>query len=109
MALTLTENAAQQILTLIKEESNADSWMFRVTVSGGGCSGFQYGFSLDNASREDDHIFEDHSVVIVVDEESLPFLEGSEIDYVEELIGASFRIKNPNANASCGCGSSFSV
>ncbi len=108
MAVTLTKNAAEKILTLIKEENDPAS-MFRIMVSGGGCAGFQYGFSLDSVSQADDHLFTDKGVTVVVDEASLPLLEGVEIDYVEEMIGASFQIKNPNATSSCGCGSSFSL
>ena len=109
MMLRLTENAAQKILSLIQEESNPASFKFRIMVSGGGCAGFQYSFSLDDVSRDDDHIFQDKGVTIVIDEASIPFLEGVEIDYVEELIGASFQVKNPNASSSCGCGNSFSL
>lgn len=109
MTLTLTENAAQRILTLIDEEDTSSSLKFRIMVSGGGCAGFQYSFSLDEIFREDDHVFQDKGVFLVIDEASLPFLEGVEIDYVEELIGASFQIKNPNASSSCGCGNSFSL
>ena len=109
MTIKLTESAAHQILTLIAEESSSSSLMFRVLVSGGGCSGFQYTFSLDEANEEDDCVFEDKGVKLAVDSASLPLLEGAEIDYVEELIGASFQIKNPNATSSCGCGNSFSI
>lgn len=107
--LTLTENAAKKILSLINQEESPSLFGFRVMVSGGGCSGFQYSFSLDNAFHEDDITFEDKGVRIVIDEASLALIEGSEVDYVEELIGASFNIKNPNASSSCGCGSSFSI
>ncbi|MBI2707205.1 MAG: iron-sulfur cluster insertion protein ErpA [Proteobacteria bacterium] len=109
MTLKLTENAAHKILNLIQEEFSSTPLMFRVMVSGGGCSGFQYGFSLDNKRQEEDLVFEEHGVAVVVDEASLTLLEGAQIDYVEELIGASFQIKNPNASSSCGCGNSFSI
>jgi iron-sulfur cluster insertion protein len=109
MAITLTENAAHKILSLMKEEQSSSPLMFRIMVSGGGCSGFQYGFSLDSESHEDDRLFEDKGVAVAVDEASLALLEGAQIDYVEELIGSSFQIKNPNATTSCGCGSSFSI
>ena len=109
MTITLTENAAHRILDLIKEESSSSPPMFRIMVSGGGCAGFQYSFSLDNIPHEDDHIFEEKGVKIMVDDASLPLLEGVEIDYVEELIGSSFRINNPNASSACGCGNSFSI
>ena len=109
MTLTLTENATQKILTLIKEENDATSLMFRIMISGGGCAGFQYGFSLDHRSNEDDHIFETNGVKVVIDDASLALVEGAQIDYVEELIGASFVVKNPNASTACGCGNSFSI
>lgn len=109
MTLTLTENATRKILSLIKEENSAIPLMFRITISGGGCAGFQYGFSLDHHSDQDDHLFEKNGVKVVVDEASLPLVEGAEIDYVEELIGSSFIVKNPNANTACGCGNSFSI
>ena len=83
--------------------------MLRITVSGGGCSGFQYGFTFDPARNEDDRLFERDGAQVVVDEVSLELLNGSEIDYVEDLAGASFAIRNPNAASSCGCGNSFSV
>jgi iron-sulfur cluster insertion protein len=83
--------------------------MLRVAVSGGGCSGFQYGFSFDDTVNSDDLTFERDGVTLVVDEVSLDLLAGSEVDYVEELIGASFQINNPLATSSCGCGSSFSI
>ena len=81
--------------------------MLRVAVSGGGCSGFQYGFTFDDTIRDDDLTFARNGVTVVVDDVSLDLLQGAEIDYVEELIGASFQIRNPNASSSCGCGSSF--
>lgn len=108
MSLTLTESAAKKIANLIEKEPNPKAAFFRVMVNGGGCAGFQYNFSLDHEMHEDDHTFEDKSVKIVIDEASLPFVEEAEVDFVEELIGASFQVKNPLANSSCGCGSSFS-
>jgi iron-sulfur cluster insertion protein len=83
--------------------------MLRITVSGGGCSGFQYGFAFDNQKNEDDYVFEHMGIAVVTDDASLDLLNGSVIDFVEDLMGASFQIKNPNATASCGCGSSFAV
>jgi iron-sulfur cluster insertion protein len=83
--------------------------MLRITVSGGGCSGFQYGFSLDDQKNDDDRLFERDGVTVVIDEVSLDLLKGSEVDFVEDLIGSYFAIKNPNASSTCGCGSSFSV
>lgn len=107
--MTLTENAANKIVSLIEAENSTSPLMFRVMISGGGCSGFQYGFSLDHLVNEDDHVFEKAGVKVVVDEASLPLIEGAHIDFVEELIGASFVVKNPNATSSCGCGNSFAI
>ncbi len=107
-AITISDNAAKRIAHLVAEESNPDM-VLRVSVSGGGCSGFQYGFSLDDKTNEDDLFFENGGVRVVVDEVSLDFLKGSELDYVEDLIGSYFAMKNPNASSTCGCGSSFSV
>jgi iron-sulfur cluster insertion protein len=83
--------------------------MLRLAVSGGGCSGFQYGFSFDDARNEDDRVFERDGVKLVVDDTSLDLLVGAEVDFVEDLVGSSFQVRNPNASSSCGCGSSFSV
>ncbi len=107
--MTLTENAAQKILSLINEEKSLDPLMYRIMISGGGWAGFQYGFSLDHQINEDDTVFEEINVKVVIDEASLPLVDGAQIDYVEELIGASFVVKNPNASTSCGCGNSFSI
>jgi iron-sulfur cluster insertion protein len=104
----LTESAAKRV-TALKATEGKDGLMLRLAVSGGGCSGFSYGFSLDDQRREDDHLFEEHGVTLVVDETSLDLLAGSTVDYVEELIGASFSVKNPNASSTCGCGTSFAV
>lgn len=109
MSLKLTENAAKKISNLIEKELNPNAAFFRVMVNGGGCAGFQYNFSLDHEMHEDDRAFEDKGVKIVIDEASLPFVEEAEVDFVEELIGASFQVKNPLASSSCGCGSSFSL
>ncbi|MCB9946780.1 MAG: iron-sulfur cluster insertion protein ErpA [Rhodospirillaceae bacterium] len=106
--LTLTQSAAARVAALRRAEGD-EGLMLRVAVSGGGCSGFQYGFSFDNEVRLDDLTFHRDGVTVVVDETSLELLAGAEIDYVEELIGASFRVRNPNAASSCGCGSSFSL
>lgn len=83
--------------------------MLRVAVTGGGCSGFQYNFALDDAKAEDDLVLERDGAVILIDSLSLDFLRGAEIDYVDDLIGAAFKINNPNAQSACGCGTSFSV
>ena len=108
MALSITANAARRIAALTKEEGN-DALMLRVSVSGGGCAGFQYGFAFDDKATPDDRTFERDGVTVVVDEVSLGLLSGSTIDFVEDLIGASFQITNPQASSSCGCGSSFSI
>jgi len=107
-AISLSANAARRIAWMIEREAE-DGLMLRVAVSGGGCSGFQYGFSFDDTVNPDDRTFERDGVTAVVDEASLELLTGSEVDYVEDLVGASFQIKNPNAASSCGCGSSFSI
>lgn len=104
----MTESAAKRIQELIASEG-ASSTMLRLQVSGGGCSGFQYEFSLDAASNNEDCIFENHGAKMVIDEVSLDLLGGAEIDYVRELVGSAFRVNNPNATSSCGCGSSFSI
>lgn len=106
--LQVSDRAAARLATLIAAE-NDSNLMFRISVSGGGCSGFQYGFSFDSDATADDLIFERHGVKVVIDETSLELLAGAEIDYVDELIGASFQIRNPNATSSCGCGNSFAV
>ena len=104
----LSESAAKRIGELIALEGDA-SLMLRLTVSGGGCSGFQYGFSFDNAAQTDDHLFERNGVKMVIDDTSLDLLAGAEVDFVEDLVGSAFQVRNPNAASSCGCGSSFSV
>lgn len=104
----VTENAAKRILTLIAKR-NKPNLMLRIIVLGGGCSGFQYKIELDDTLNDDDKIFDQHGIKLVIDETSLGLLDGMTLDYVEELIGASFQIKNPNATASCGCGNSFAI
>ncbi|MBV9374134.1 MAG: iron-sulfur cluster insertion protein ErpA [Alphaproteobacteria bacterium] len=104
----LTESAARRIAAL-KAQENAENAFLRIAVSGGGCSGFQYGLSFDEQRNEDDFVFERDGVGIVVDEVSLGLLNGAEVDFVEDLMGASFQIRNPNAASSCGCGNSFSI
>jgi iron-sulfur cluster insertion protein len=106
--VSVTESAARRVAFLAQQEGTA-GLMLRIAVSGGGCSGFQYGFSFDDETKEDDHVFERDGVKVVVDDVSLDLLAGSEIDFVEDLMGASFQIRNPNASASCGCGSSFAI
>jgi len=106
--LDFTAAAAKKVAALIAEEGNP-SLMLRVYISGGGCSGFQYGFSFDEERAEDDVAIENDGVTLVVDPLSLQYLMGAEIDYTESLTGAQFVIRNPNAKTTCGCGSSFSV
>lgn len=106
-SITVSERAARQIARLVAEDGGAA--MFRVAVSGGGCSGFQYSFALDDARAEDDLVIERDGAVVLVDDVSLAYLAGSELDYVDDLIGAAFQMRNPNASSSCGCGTSFSV
>ena len=106
--LTLTESAAKQILRLMEKETEPGA-MVRLAVSGGGCSGFQYGFSFDSQLNDDDRTFERDGATLVIDQVSLELLAGSEVDYVEDLVGASFQVRNPQASSSCGCGASFSI
>jgi iron-sulfur cluster insertion protein len=106
--LTISERAARHVAKIIAEEGSGKR-MLRVSVSGGGCSGFQYGFDFDDAVNQDDHTFEREGITVVVDDVSLDLLAGSEVDYVQELIGSYFKIDNPNATSSCGCGTSFSI
>lgn len=105
--LVFTDNAATKVKQLIDEEGNADLKL-RVFVSGGGCSGFQYGFTFDEVINEDDTVMEKGGVKLLIDPMSFTYLVGAEIDYQEGLEGAQFVIKNPNATTTCGCGSSFS-
>ena len=106
MSLTLTESAAAKVLGLLANEENSDTRL-RVFVSGGGCSGFQYGFSLDTQVNDNDTQLESQGVKMLIDPASLDMLNGSEIDYQESLQGSSFVIRNPNASGTCGCGKSF--
>lgn len=107
VAVTISERAARRIGEILKGEGSGA--MLRISVEGGGCSGFQYKFDIDRARAEDDILIERDDAVILVDSASAPFLAGSEVDFVDDLIGASFRVSNPNATASCGCGTSFSI
>ena len=106
--IVVTENAARRIAVL-KTQERAESAFLRIAVSGGGCSGFQYGFSFDDQRNDDDFVFERNGVAVVVDDVSLGLLNGSELDFVEDMMGASFQVRNPNAASSCGCGNSFSI
>jgi iron-sulfur cluster insertion protein len=106
--LNFTDSAAAKVKELIDEEGNADLKL-RVFVSGGGCSGFQYGFTFDEATNEDDTVMQKNGVTLLIDAMSYQYLVGAEIDYQESVEGAQFVIKNPNATSTCGCGSSFSA
>ena len=106
--LTVSDSAASRVAFLIEHEGNP-ALMLRLTVSGGGCSGFQYGFAFDATANGDDHVFERNGVKVVTDDCSLDLLAGATLDYVEDLMGAAFQIRNPNATASCGCGNSFAA
>lgn len=104
----ITEKAAQRIRRLIEAENNS-ALMLRVAVHGGGCSGFRYSFDFDTCVNADDRTFTRDGVSVVVDEVSLELLEGSQLEFVDDLIGSYFEVQNPNASSSCGCGASFSV
>jgi len=106
--LVFTDSAAQKVKALIEEEGD-DGLKLRVFISGGGCSGFQYGFTFDDNAGEGDIVVENQGVKLLVDPMSIQYLMGAEIDYSEGLEGAQFVIRNPNAQTTCGCGSSFSV
>jgi len=106
--LTLTDNAASKVHSLVEEEGN-DSLKLRVFVTGGGCSGFQYGFSFDEDVNDDDTVINNKGASLLVDPLSFQYLVGAKIDYVEGLEGARFVVDNPMAATTCGCGSSFSI
>ncbi len=105
--ISLTPNAIERILALIEEEKKP--LLLRITVNGGGCSGFEYNFSVDSAVQDDDLVFGDDKAKVAVDGVSYSLLKGSTVDYVEDLVGSSFVIKNPNASSACGCGNSFTI
>ena len=106
--LNLTPQAITKVREIMATQDPLPAGL-RIGVVGGGCSGFQYKFDVDRAQAEDDLVIERDSAVVLVDPASVPFLAGSEVDFVDDLIGASFRVVNPNATASCGCGTSFSI
>ena len=105
--ITITENASAKIKDILAEENNP-SLKLRVFVQGGGCSGFQYGFTLDDQQAEDDWDFEQYGIHVLIDSMSGGYLQGATIDYKEDAMGSSFHIDNPQATTTCGCGSSFS-
>lgn len=106
-AVVLTERAARRINEIMSGEPAGS--MLRISVNGGGCSGFQYGFDIDQGRQDDDILIQRDGATVVVDSVSLQFMDGSVIDFVDDLMGQAFRIENPHATASCGCGTSFSV
>lgn len=104
----VTENAIQKIRSLLEEEDNFDLKL-RVFVTGGGCSGFQYGFTFDELVAEDDAVISKGDIKVLVDSMSYPYLVGAQVDYQEDLQGSKFVVSNPNASSTCGCGASFSI
>ncbi|WP_446810027.1 iron-sulfur cluster insertion protein ErpA [Methylomonas sp. 2BW1-5-20] len=106
--IVFTDSAAHKVAGLIQEEGN-DNLKLRVYISGGGCSGFQYGFTFDEEVNDDDTQIVKDGVTVLIDSMSIQYLSGAEIDYKEDLSGAQFVIRNPNATTTCGCGSSFSA
>lgn len=104
----LSDKAAKQVKQLIAQEGNPHMKL-RILITSGGCSGFSYNFSLDDEVKSDDSLFKFDGVDVLVDEASLAFVDGAVLDYVEDLMGSSFQMTNPNATSNCGCGSSFSV
>lgn len=105
--IILTDNAARRIGQILSSEPQGS--MLRISVNGGGCSGFQYEFDIDQTRADDDAVIERSGAVVLVDETSMQYLKGSIVDFVDDLIGQSFKIENPQATASCGCGTSFSI
>ncbi len=105
--ITVSDRAAKRIREILAQDSGQNA--LRISVQGGGCSGFQYDFEVVAQINEDDLIVENGGARVAIDPVSVPYMAGSEIDFVDDLIGASFKITNPNATASCGCGTSFSV
>ena len=106
--ITLSDSCAKQINAL-KQSENTPDMMLRVTVNGGGCQGFEYALKPDTTKNDDDVIFEKDGAVVITDAISFKYLSGSEVDYIDDLIGAHFKVNNPNATSSCGCGTSFNV
>lgn len=106
-SITMTASAARRIAKVLSKDSSKIA--LRISVEGGGCSGFSYRFNLVDAQNADDLVIRRDEATVLIDEVSLPFMDGAEIDFVDDLMGQSFQIKNPNATSSCGCGTSFSV
>ena len=106
-SVTVSERAARRVAEILKKEP--EGTMLRVSVEGGGCSGFQYKFDMERAKTDDDLVIARDGVVVLIDSVSVNYMAGSEIDFVDDLIGAAFKVKNPKATASCGCGTSFAL
>ena len=104
--IEITTNAQEHIASVLQKDS---AKYFRITVLGGGCAGFQYKFDFENSKKNDDILIENEKVNVVIDETSMELIQNSKIDYIQELIGSSFKITNPQASNSCGCGTSFSI
>ena len=104
--IEITKNAQEHIAAVLKKDS---AKFFRITVLGGGCAGFQYKFDFENSKNKDDILIKNENINVVIDETSMELIQNSKIDYVYELIGSSFKITNPQASSSCGCGTSFSI
>ena len=104
--IEITNNAQEHIATVLKKDS---AKYFRITVLGGGCAGFQYKFDFENLKNQDDILIHNEKIDVIIDETSMELIQNSKIDYVHELIGSSFKITNPQATSSCGCGTSFSI
>jgi len=107
--VSLTPTAAEKIKSLLAEDSEGDVSVLRVAIQGGGCSGFQYGLGFDAGPAEGDEVIEQHGVTVVIDQFSAPYLKGATVDFLNTISEAGFKIDNPNAAASCGCGHSFTV
>ena len=107
MPVTLSDRAARRIVQILKAEPQPTA--LRLALTGGGCSGFQYNFALDDAQLDEDTVVEKDGAKVLIDPVSLDFLAGAEIDFTDDLIGQAFKVNNPNATASCGCGTSFTV
>jgi len=107
LPVTISARAAKRVATILKSEPAPA--MLRIAVMGGGCSGFQYNFTIDDTRMDDDLVLERDGATVLIDQVSLDFLKGAEIDFTDDLIGQAFKINNPNATSSCGCGTSFSV
>lgn len=108
MSITLTDGLVKRIKSLREQQNNPDLKL-RIMVDSGGCQGFEYKFSLETGVKPDDELFEKDGVGVIIDDISLPYMRGAVIDFTDELIGAHFKIDNPNAASSCGCGTSFSA